>query len=61
MSKMPLRLAIPRRVYTRSHLEYVAETLAGIAKNPEKVPGYRLTEAPAMLRPFRCRLEQIKP
>lgn len=56
-----VRLAIPRRVYTRSHLEYVAETLAGIARNPEKVPGYRLTEAPAMLRPFRCRLEQIKP
>ncbi|WP_198681103.1 tryptophanase [Lentzea terrae] len=54
-----VRLAIPRRVYTRSHLEYVAETLAGIAKNPEQVPGYRLTEAPAMLRPFRCRLEKI--
>ncbi|MDX3662245.1 tryptophanase [Streptomyces sp. ID05-26A] len=56
-----VRLAIPRRVYTRSHLEYVAETLAGIAKNPERVPGYRLTEAPVMLRPFRCRLEQVKP
>ncbi|KJK45076.1 tryptophanase [Lentzea aerocolonigenes] len=55
-----VRLAIPRRVYTRSHLEYVAETLAGIAENPEQVPGYRLTEAPAMLRPFRCRLEKIK-
>ncbi|MFD4675658.1 tryptophanase [Lentzea sp. NPDC058450] len=56
-----VRLAIPRRVYTRSHLEYVAETLAGIAKDPEKVPGYRLTEIPAILRPFRCRLEQVKP
>ncbi|SEQ80663.1 tryptophanase [Lentzea xinjiangensis] len=55
-----VRLAIPRRVYTRSHLEYVAETLAGIAKNPERVPGYRLVEAPAMLRPFRCRLEQVR-
>ncbi|MET9632600.1 tryptophanase [Lentzea sp. NPDC006480] len=55
-----VRLAIPRRVYTRSHLEYVAETLAGIAKNPERVPGYRLTEAPVMLRPFRCKLEKVK-
>ncbi|HEX8867578.1 MAG TPA: tryptophanase [Lentzea sp.] len=54
-----VRLAIPRRVYTRSHLEYVAETLAGIAKNPERVPGYRLTDAPVMLRPFRCRLEKV--
>jgi tryptophanase len=25
------------------------------------VPGYRLTEAPPILRPFRCRLEQIRP
>jgi tryptophanase len=55
-----VRLAIPRRVYTPSHLEYVAETLAGIAKDPEQVPGYRLTEVPPILRPFRCRLEQIK-
>ncbi|MFD9700832.1 tryptophanase [Lentzea sp. NPDC059081] len=55
-----VRLAIPRRVYTRSHLDYVAETLAGIAKNPEQVPGYRLVEAPVMLRPFRCRLEQVR-
>ncbi|SER48601.1 tryptophanase [Lentzea albida] len=55
-----VRLAIPRRVYTRSHLEYVAETLAGIAKDPEQVPGYRLTEVPPILRPFRCRLEQIR-
>ncbi|MEU7476202.1 tryptophanase [Lentzea sp. NPDC042327] len=55
-----VRLAIPRRVYTRSHLEYVAETLAGIAKDPESVPGYRLTEAPAVLRPFRARLAQVR-
>jgi tryptophanase len=48
-------------VYTRSHLEYVAETLARIAKNPEQVPGYRLTEVPPILRPFRCRLEQVRP
>ncbi|HUQ58463.1 tryptophanase [Lentzea sp.] len=55
-----VRLAIPRRVYTRSHLEYVGETLAKIAENPERVPGYRLVEAPVMLRPFRCRLEQVR-
>ncbi|MFI6096530.1 tryptophanase [Lentzea sp. NPDC051213] len=55
-----VRLAIPRRVYTKSHLEYVGETLAEIAKNVEKVPGYRLVEAPAILRPFRARLEQVR-
>ncbi|QFZ21938.1 tryptophanase [Saccharothrix syringae] len=52
-----VRLAIPRRVYTQSHLEYVAETLAGIAKDPGRVPGYRLTHAPKLLRHFNCRLE----
>ncbi|GAA0503483.1 tryptophanase [Saccharopolyspora subtropica] len=54
-----VRLALPRRVYDHSHLEYVAEILAGIAKNPERVPGYRLTHAPGVLRHFRCRTEPI--
>ncbi len=54
-----VRLAIPRRVYTQSHLEYVAEILGEIAKAPEKVPGYRLTEVPTLLRHFNCRLEQV--
>ncbi|GGP66820.1 tryptophanase [Saccharothrix coeruleofusca] len=52
-----VRMAIPRRVYTKSHLEYVAETLGEIAKRPERVPGYRLVEVPALLRHFNCRLE----
>lgn len=54
-----VRLAIPRRVYTKSHLEYVAETLAEIAKNPERVPGYRLVKVPALLRHFNCRLVPV--
>ncbi|MFT7834946.1 tryptophanase [Saccharothrix sp. BKS2] len=54
-----VRLAIPRRVYTQSHLEYVGETLAGIAKNPERVPGYRLTHVPKLLRHFNCRVEPV--
>ncbi|MGP4017667.1 tryptophanase [Saccharopolyspora sp. 5N708] len=54
-----VRLALPRRVYDHSHLEYVGDILASIAKNPEQVPGYRLTHAPTVLRPFRCRAEPI--
>ncbi|MDQ2585349.1 tryptophanase [Saccharothrix yanglingensis] len=54
-----VRLAIPRRVYTQSHLEYVGEVLAGIAQDPERVPGYRLTHAPPLLRHFNCRLEPV--
>ncbi|WP_086819144.1 tryptophanase [Allokutzneria sp. NRRL B-24872] len=55
-----VRLAVPRRVYTQSHLEYVGEVLEEIAKQPERVPGYRMTHVPKLLRHFNCRLEQIR-
>ncbi|MGH3924821.1 MAG: tyrosine phenol-lyase, partial [Pseudonocardiaceae bacterium] len=54
-----VRLAIPRRVYTQSHLEYVGEVLAKIAKDPERVPGYRFIEVPTLLRHFNCRLAPL--
>jgi tryptophanase len=52
-----VRLAIPRRVYTDEHLGYVAAIAADIAKDPERVTGYRIVSAPPMLRPFKVRLE----
>src|SRR3990172_1333421 len=54
-----VRLAIPRRVYTQSHLDYVAETLAVIAKHKEDVRGYRFTYAPPVLRHFTARFEPL--
>src|SRR5690606_15849691 len=54
-----VRLALPRRVYDHSHWEYVGEVLAEIAKDPEQVPGYRITHAPKVLRHFRCRTEPV--
>jgi tryptophanase len=54
-----VRLAIPRRVYTQAHLNYVAETLATIAKNRDKIKGYRFTYAPKLLRHFTARFEQL--
>ncbi|NNJ61856.1 MAG: tryptophanase [Dactylosporangium sp.] len=54
-----VRLAIPRRVYTDTHLGYVAEVLAGIAKHPERVRGYRIVSAPRLLRHFKVRLEPV--
>ena len=54
-----VRLAIPRRVYTQSHLDYVAETLAVIAKHKEDVRGYRFTYAPPLLRHFTARFEPL--
>ncbi|WP_329791578.1 tryptophanase [Lentzea sp. DG1S-22] len=54
-----VRLAIPRRVYTQSHLEYVAGTIAEVAKTPERMTGYRLVESPAVLRHFKCTLAPV--
>ncbi|MBL7261620.1 tryptophanase [Paractinoplanes lichenicola] len=56
-----VRLAIPRRVYGQEHLDHVAETLAAIAKDPERVSGYRIVSTPPMLRHFKVRLEPIRP
>ena len=55
-----VRLAIPRRVYTQSHLDYVAEVLATIAEDPGQVPGYRITHAPPVLRHFKVLLAQVR-
>ena len=54
-----VRLAIPRRVYTDSHLAYVAAVVADIAKDPERVPGYRIVSAPPVLRHFKVSLEPV--
>ncbi len=54
-----VRLALPRRVYTQSHYEYVAEVLAAIAKRPESVPGYRIVESPPLLRHFNSRMKPM--
>ncbi|MFD7428704.1 tryptophanase [Streptomyces sp. NPDC059814] len=55
-----VRLALPRRVYTRSHYDHVAATLADIAKNPESVRGYRVTGQSPILRHFSIKLEPVK-
>jgi tryptophanase len=54
-----VRLAIPRRVYTEEHFAYVAAVLARIAKDPERIRGYRIVSAPAQLRHFKVRLEPL--
>jgi len=54
-----VRLAIPRRVYTQSHLDYVAETLAKIAARKNDLRGYRFTHAPELLRHFTARFKPL--
>lgn len=54
-----VRLAIPRRVYTQSHIDYVAEVMIEIYKNKEKLKGYEITYEAPMLRHFTCRFEPL--
>ena len=54
-----VRLAIPRRVYTQSHIEYVIETFAQIMKERENVKGYKITKEPKFLRHFTAHFEAI--
>lgn len=55
-----VRLAIPRRVYTQSHIDYVAEVIIEAYNNREKIKGLSIEyEAPA-LRHFTVRMKEIK-
>ncbi len=54
-----LRLAIPRRTYTQSHLDYVAECAAKIKSHASQVTGYKFTYAPELLRHFTARFEPL--
>jgi len=55
-----VRLAIPRRMYTQSHMDYVVEVLAEIASKKETLSGYRITYEPRLLRHFTARFEPIQ-
>jgi tyrosine phenol-lyase len=54
-----VRLSIPRRVYTASHLHYVAESFASLCENREKVRGLKIVGQSPYLRHFTARFEEI--
>ena len=51
-----LRLAIPRRVYTQSHMDYVVEAILEVNERKEKIRGLELLDAPPFLRHFSARM-----
>jgi tryptophanase len=55
-----VRLAIPRRVYTQSHIDYVAEVVLSVVEGARELYGYRITEAPLALRHFSARFEPLE-
>src|SRR5512141_587302 len=54
-----VRLAIPRRTYTQSHIDYVIEVIQTVAERSSELRGYRITSAPAALRHFTARFEPL--
>jgi tryptophanase len=54
-----VRLAIPRRVYTQSHMDYVVECVESVFNNRDQIKGMRIVYEPPVLRHFTARFEPI--
>ena len=54
-----VRLAIPRRVYTQSHIDYVVEVILEVWRRRDEIRGLRLTYEAPFLRHFTARLEPL--
>jgi tyrosine phenol-lyase len=59
-AKMDLvRLAIPRRVYTQSHIDYVVEVILDVFRRRKQIRGLKLSYEPPFLRHFTARFERL--
>jgi len=56
-----VRLAIPRRTYTQSHVDYVIEVCREVAAHAGELGGYEIVEAPRALRHFTARFAPLSP
>jgi len=54
-----VRLAIPRRTYTQSHMDYVIEVAERVMAVKDDLPGYRIVDEPPVLRHFTAAFEPI--
>ena len=60
-AKMDLvRLAIPRRAYTQSHIEYVVEVILDVWRKRGQIRGYEITEQAKFLRHFSAKLKPVQ-
>jgi tryptophanase len=55
-----VRLAVPRRTYTCSHIDYVIETILEVKARASELPGMRIVEEPPALRHFTARFEPVR-
>jgi tryptophanase len=56
-----LRLAIPRRVYTQSHIDYVVEAILEVNERKHEIRGLEIAQEPPFLRHFSARFRPIEP
>jgi len=54
-----VRIAIPRRVYTQSHIDLLIEICASLAKNKKLIRGLKIVEAPPVLAHFTAKLKPV--
>src|SRR5437879_7980912 len=54
-----VRMAIPRRTYTQSHIDYVIEVVLAVAGKASELRGYRIVDEPPQLRHFTARFEPL--
>jgi len=54
-----VRLAIPRRTYTQSHVDYVIEVVKSVAEHAQELRGFRISSPPAPLRHFTARFDPL--
>ena len=55
-----VRLAVPRRVYTQSHIDYVLEIILEVFKNRNALKGFKIIYEAPMLRHFTAKFEELK-
>jgi len=54
-----VRLALPRRTYTQSHLDYVVDVLGVIQQKREKLSGFKISKSPVLMRHFSCTFKPV--
>jgi tryptophanase len=54
-----IRLAIPRRVYTQSHIDYVVDVFDDVLDRREQTKGLKITYEPPFLRHFTAKFEPV--
>jgi tryptophanase len=55
-----VRLAIPRRVYTQSHADYLIEVFEDLVANKDSLPGYRIVWQPSAMRHFTAKFAPLR-